>query len=72
MKGSEFVFDYIDLLYYEHHDINSNCAGSYIDSLDWIRNKKSTINSINKFSMCCNIALNREEVKKYSQRINKS
>ena len=53
MKGSEFVFDYIDLLYYEHHDINSNCAGSYIDSLDWIRNKKSTINSINKKDSKC-------------------
>ena len=31
MKGSEFVFDYVHLLY---------CGGLYIDSPDWIKNKK--------------------------------
>ena len=32
MKVSEFVFDSAYLLYYKCHKINSNCAGSYIDS----------------------------------------
>ena len=32
MKVSEFVFDSNYLLYYKCHKINSNCAGSYIDS----------------------------------------
>ena len=40
MKGSEFVFNYVNLLYYKCHKINSNCGGSYIVSPDWIKNKK--------------------------------
>ena len=40
MKGSEFVFDYVQLLYYKCHEVNPNRSGSYIDSPDWIRNKK--------------------------------
>ena len=34
MKGSEFVFDHIHLLYYRCHKTNPNCGGSYIDSAD--------------------------------------
>ena len=41
MRGSEFVFDYVQLLYYKCHKINLNCGGSYIDSPNWIKNKKS-------------------------------
>ena len=48
MEGSEFVFDYVQLLYYKCHKINPNRGGSYIDSPDWIKNKKATVNSINK------------------------
>ena len=40
MKGSEFVFDYVHLLYYKCHKINPNRGGSYIDSPDWIKSKK--------------------------------
>ena len=48
MKGSEFVFNYFPLLYYKCHRINPNCVVSYIDSPDWIKNNKGTINTINK------------------------
>ena len=48
MKGSEFVFNYFQLLYYKCHRINPNCVGSYIDSPDWIKNNKGTINTSNK------------------------
>ena len=43
MKGGQFVFDYVQLLYYIHicHKINPNRGGSYIDSPDWIKNKKA-------------------------------
>ena len=34
MKGSEFVFDYVHLLYYKCHKINENWGESYIDSPD--------------------------------------
>ena len=44
MKDSSFIFDYVNLLYYECHKINPNCSGSYIDSPGWIKNKN------NKFS----------------------
>ena len=55
MKGSDFVFDYVYLLYYKFyllyykcHKINPNRGGSYIDSPDWIKNIKATINPVNK------------------------
>ena len=32
IKGSEFVFDYVHLLYYNCHKINPNRGGSYIVS----------------------------------------
>ena len=48
MKGSELVFNYVSLLYYKCHKINPNHGGSHTDSLDWIKNKKATINHINK------------------------
>ena len=48
MKGSEFVFDYINLLYYKCIKIKPNHGGSYIDCLEWIKNKKATKNPINK------------------------
>ena len=48
MKGSEFVFDYVRLLNHKCHKINRKGGGPYIDSLDWIKKKKATINPINK------------------------
>ena len=41
MKGSELLFDYVHLLYYKYHKINLHHGGSYIDSPDWIKNKKA-------------------------------
>ena len=40
MKGSEFVLDYVHLLYYKCHKTNLNCGRSYTDSPYWIKNKK--------------------------------
>ena len=76
MKGGDYVFDYSHLLYYKCHKLNPNCSGSYIDSPDWIKNKKATINPINKkdkkrFQYVVTVALNYEEIKKDSQRITK-
>ena len=52
MRGSEFVFDSIDLLYYKLHKISLNRGESYIDSPDWMKNKKAIINSKNKDNEC--------------------
>ena len=43
VKVSEFVFDYIHLLYFK---INPSCGGSYIDSLDSIKTKKQNKKTI--------------------------
>ena len=53
MKGSDFVFDCVHLLYYQCHKINLNRGGSYIDSPDLIKNQKAAINSINKKDNKC-------------------
>ena len=55
MRGSEVVFDYVQLLYYKCHEINLNCGDmlGYIDSSDWIKNKKVTVNPINKKDSKC-------------------
>ena len=37
MKGGEFVFESVDLLYYRLHKISLNRGGSYTDSLDCIK-----------------------------------
>ena len=74
IKGSEFVFNYVLLLYYKCHKINPNRGGSYIDSPDWIKNKKATINPINKkdnkcFQYAITGALNHEEIRKHYEKI---
>ena len=74
MKGSEFVFDYVQLLYSKCHKINRNCGGSYIDLPDWIKNKKTTINIINKNDNKCfqyveTAALNHKKIKKHPRKI---
>ena len=63
--GSEFVFDYVQLLYYKCHKINPNRGATYIDSLDWIKIKKVTIKPITKkdnkcFQYVITVALNQE------------
>ena len=47
MKGSEFIFDSVDLWYYKFHKISLHGGGSYIDSPKWLNNKKATINPKN-------------------------
>ena len=76
MRGSEFVFDYIHLLYYKCHEIVTICIGSYIDSTDWIKNKKTTINPINNkdnkcFQYAVTVALNHEQIGNHPERITK-
>ena len=41
MKGTDFIFDSVQLLYYKCHTVNFKRVDSYMDSLD---QKKATIN----------------------------
>ena len=75
MRGSSFVFESVDLLYYKLHKISLNRGRSYIDSPDWIKKKKATINPKNEDNECLKyaitVALNHEKIKKDPQRISK-
>ena len=75
MKGSEFEFDGINLLYYDFNKTSLNRVGPYIDSPEWIKNKKSTINPKNNdykcFQYAVTVALNRDKINKHSQRVSK-
>ena len=72
MKGSDFIFDCVNLLQYKCHRIHFKRGGPYTDS----ESKKATINAINKkedkrFQYAVAVALNHEEIKKDLQRITK-
>ena len=75
MKGSEFVFDSVDLLYYKCHQVSINLGGPYIDSAKWLKNKKATINPKNNDDKCfqyaATVVLNHEQIKKDPHRITK-
>ena len=75
MKGSEFEFDGVNLLYYDFNKKRLNRVGSYIDSPEWIKNKKSTINPKNNdykcFQYAVTVALNRDKINKHLQRVSK-
>ena len=61
------------LIYYKCHKVNFKCGGSFIDSLDWIKNKKATINLKNEDDKCfqyaATVALNHEEIKWNPERV---
>ena len=52
MRGSDLIFDSVELLRYQCHKINFKCGGSYIDSPDWIKKKKAAINLKNEDNKC--------------------
>ena len=73
----KFVFDYVQLLYYKCHRISLNRHRSYTDSPDWIKNKKPTINPVNKKDNKCfqypvTVELNDEEIGKQAKKITKT
>ena len=76
MRGNDFIFDCVHLLYHKCHKINFENGGSYIDSPDRTKSKKATKNLIDKkgnkyFQYVVAVALNHEEIKKDPQEITK-
>ena len=76
MRGSEFIYDSVDVLYYNFKKVSLSRGGSYTDSPKWLKNKKPTINSQNKkdgkrFQYAVNVALNHEQIKDHPERISK-
>ena len=72
MKGNNFVFLYVDRLHYNCPKISVMVDHTYIHSLQWIKNKKATINLQNNkycFQYAVTAALNHETIGKNLQRI---
>ena len=57
MKGSEYIFDSADALYYNLNKISLNRGVSYIDSPEWLKNKKLTVNPKNNDDKCFQYAV---------------
>ena len=68
MRGSEVVFNSIDLLYYHFRKTSLKRGWLYIDSPEWLKNKKATINPKNNENNCfqyaLTVALNYQNIKK--------
>ena len=62
-------------MYYDLNKISLSRGGSYINSPEWLRNKKATMNPKNSddkfFQYALTVALNYEQIKKDPQRISK-
>ena len=75
MRGSEFGFDGVNLLYYDFNKISLNRGGSYIEPAKWIKDKRSIINPKNNdykcFQYAITVALNYDKINKHPQRVSK-
>ena len=62
MRGSDFIFESVQLMYYKCHKVNFKRGVLYIDSPDWTKKKKTTINPKNTddryFQYVITVALN--------------
>ena len=80
LRESHFIFDSVDVFYYDPNRISLSRGGSHIDSPEWLKTKKATINPKNDdgdddddkcFQYALTLALNYEEIKKDPQKISK-
>ena len=75
MRGSEFGFDGVNLVYYDFNKISLNRGGSYIEPVKWIKDKRSIINSKNNdykcFQYAITVVLNRDKINRDPQGISK-
>ena len=74
LRGSEFIFDSVNLLYYNLQITSLNWKGSsYIGSPEWLNNKRTTINPKNNDNNCfqyaLTAALNYQNIKSHPERV---
>ena len=74
MKGSEFDYDSTDLLHYKLYKISLNRGGSNVDSLEWLKNKRASINTKNHDGQCfqyaITVALTYPNIDNHPERVN--
>ena len=75
MRGSDFVFDGVNFLYYDFNKISIRRGGSYIDSPKWLKDKKSSVNPKNNdhkcFQYAVTLVLNLDKINDHPERISK-
>ena len=73
MRGSDFIFDSVQLMYYKCHKVKFKRGGLYIDSPDCIKKKKAIINQKNEDDKClqyaATVALNYKEIESHPERV---
>ena len=69
MKGSDFIFNGVNYLFYDLNRITISKGGSYIESPKWLKDKKCTINQKNNDNKCfqyaTTLALNFNNIDKH-------
>ena len=73
-ESCDFKFESVDRLDYRLHKIKLRREGSYIDSPEWIRNKRATTNSKienddNCFQYALTVGLNYHNIENHPERI---
>ena len=75
MKGSEFIFDGVNALHYDLNKESLSRGESYIDSPEWLKNKKVAINPENDDDKCfryaLTVVLSYKQIQKDPQRVSK-
>ena len=75
MKGSDFIFNGINYLFYDFNRVSISKGGSYIESPKWLKDKKFTINQKNNDNKCfqyaATLALSFNKIGKHAQRISR-
>ena len=59
MKGSYFTYDSMYALYYDLNKISLSRGKSYIDSPEWLKNKKASIKPKNNADKCFQYAVSK-------------
>ena len=75
MKGSDFIFNGINYLYYDLNSITISKGGSYIESTKWLKDKKCIVNQKNYDNKCfqyaATLAFNFDDIDRNHQRVSK-
>ena len=75
MRESEFIFDGVVALHYDFNKISLSRGKSYIDSPEWLKNKKATINPKHNDDTCfqyaLTVALNYQNIENNPERVSK-
>ena len=75
MRGSDFIFNGTNYLFYDFNRVSISKGGSYIESPKWLKDKKCVVNQKNNDNKCfqyaTTLALDFNKIDKHPQRISR-